>query len=268
MTTDPRDETMALDEDLVRVLREAPLPAGTDGWAELVMARSRRRTRTSVLAAGIAASLVAVGVAFASHQTTASGLPATRGGSATAVSASPSTSAVEASPSPTPSRATPHPTSTPDAKWPTYASPPPLTNLSAKIGGTVKLLFGKRLVLRSTELCLVLPGDRIDAQDLNCPVIRNGNTPAGAYDSFGSGDSDESMVWGLGDPKVSSVTARTNAGDFLPVTLIHPIGASWTGFVVQASPANKFVPPTAKNHDQPMFGLTIHFYDLQGRQIQ
>ena len=169
--------TTALDEDLARVLREAPLPAGTDGWADLVMTRSRRRTRMSVLAAGTAACLVAVGVAFASHQTTTSAVPAATQSSTADVSATPTTSTrcsrlthIHIS-----SAATSSPSEPPQQTVASSRSGPRWSCPTGTPGGP------------SDQSCSLDPGQSIAAKDMNCGYVRNGNTAPGTFTEEGYG---------------------------------------------------------------------------------
>ena len=248
--------TSALDEDLARVLREAPLPAGTDGWADLVMTRSRRRTRMSVLAAGTAAGLVAVGVAFASHQTTTTAVPATTQSSTADVSASPTTStpSTAATPSPTP----------PSSSRPS-PSEPPVTVVHLKIGSTMDLPNGARLVVRATSLCLALRGESISAKDLNCGYIRNGNTGPGTFTSEEYGDHHMVIDWGVGDAFASRVSDQLPDGTYLPVTLIRPIGDTWTGYVALGPGIGHVEIGPSSN---PMrFDRSITAYDASGHPI-
>ena len=77
-------------------------------------------------------------------------------------------------------------------------------------------------MLRPTSLCSLDPGQSIEAHDVNCGYVRNGNTAPGSFTEEGYGTKDYDLVYGIGDKQVSRITVQLQDGTFVPVTLIHP----------------------------------------------
>jgi hypothetical protein len=217
-------ETM-LDEDLRRLLLASPLPA-LDGIADTIIARSHRRTRLAVAGTGFCVAVIAVAASTLGPHSHAAHAPATSLGSSAASLASPvapspteSTTVSTSDSAATPTKASPRPT------------PPPVKVLHVNIGTTITVTPNEHFIVGATSLCLVEPhGVK------NCGWIRNGNTGPGSVTEEGSGNQFVDIYYGIGDVTLTSASVERKDGTFVPVTLIRPIGDTWTAYFAVGSP--------------------------------
>lgn len=128
-----------------------------------------------------------------------------------------------------------------------------------RVGDALDLPSGKRLVIRSTSVCLLDAGEAVNDAYANCGVIRNGNTPDGGFTLESYGDRHRTIYYGIGDAEATRVTMQLANGEYLPVTILRPSGASWTGYYA-IGPADLRVPHGPGRVD-------LRAYNSQGHEI-